>query len=99
MVCWTDLKVSGDGFPEVGEEGIKQLLDVVVNGGLHWQSRHCHTVNMDHTAMKSITTCSIHACTQPQQMTLCPCMLVGTIIYTCEVSMVYFIEAMTILKL
>ncbi len=51
---WTDLKVGRYGFPEVGEEGIKQLLDVVVNGGLDRQSRHSDTIHTNHTAVERI---------------------------------------------
>ena len=40
----SDLEVLGDGVTKRVEESIKQLLDLVVNGGLDWQSRHCDAV-------------------------------------------------------
>ena len=40
----SDLEVLGDGVTKRVEESIKQLLDLVVNGGLDWQSGHCDAV-------------------------------------------------------
>ena len=54
MYLTTDLQTSGDGPPEVGEKGIKQLLQMVVDGSLDWQSGHCDAINMHNTKGKEI---------------------------------------------
>jgi hypothetical protein len=46
------LQTRRDGLPEVREKGIKELLQLVVNGGLDRKGGYCDTVHMDGTRGK-----------------------------------------------
>ena len=49
-VCVSDQEVLGDGVAKGVEESIKQLLNLIVNRRLDWQSGDCDAVHTNSTA-------------------------------------------------